>query len=53
MINNFICMECKKFHVCKWMSLVDKFSKDKKDPVGITITIDACDEFEKLGGDAR
>ena len=35
------------------MGLVDKFSEEKKDPVGITITVDTCEEFEKFGGDAQ
>ncbi len=52
MIKNFICMECKKFAVCKWMGHIDRFNQEKKDPVGVTITVNECEEFEKLGGDA-
>ncbi len=47
MIENYICLNCKKFTICKWVNVIDKFDEEKKNPVGVTIEIKNCVEFEE------
>ena len=46
-IVNFICEDCKKNFTCKWVSLIMKFDIEKKEPVGVNIKVESCDEFDQ------
>lgn len=46
-INN-ICMNCEKSHVCKWINKVDAFDEGKKNPIGVTIRIENCEEYKEV-----
>ena len=46
-IVNHKCLECEKNQVCKWADLIEKFSEDKKNPVGVEIEIKNCIEFQE------
>jgi hypothetical protein len=48
MVENYICESCSHCLVCKQKELVDKFQEDAKKPLGISITINNCENFEKV-----
>lgn len=45
MINNFICEECNHFSVCENVSKLMKFHESARKDLGITITVDECDNY--------
>ena len=47
-VKNYICENCDKSGVCKWADIIDKFSEEKKNPVGVTISIVECDEEKHI-----
>ncbi len=46
-ISNYICKDCKKNHICKWVDKINKFDEDIKQPIGVNITINHCDEYDE------
>lgn len=45
MITNFICENCDKSAVCKVLDILSKFKDTVKNPLGVDITIDDCDNY--------
>ncbi len=51
MILNYdlLCEVCKKLTVCDWRKKIDAFDEEKKNPIGVTIELQDCEEFDKAG----
>ena len=47
MISNYLCEKCGHAEVCKIMDILAKFDEDAKKPLGVNITMDRCDNYEK------
>lgn len=47
MISNYLCEKCDHREVCKIMDIISKFHEDAKKPLGVNITMDRCDNYEK------
>lgn len=45
MINNNMCEQCEKQTVCKINDILYKFDEDAKKPLGVDITMEACNNF--------
>ncbi len=51
-ILNYFCEGCTKVGVCSWNQVIDRFSEEKKKPLGVTIEIKTCDEYESVIGES-
>lgn len=47
MISNYLCEKCGHAEVCKIMDILAKFDTEAKKPLGVNITMDRCDNYEK------
>lgn len=47
MLNNKICESCVKAAVCRNVDILYKFDETAKKQLGIDITIDSCENYEK------
>jgi hypothetical protein len=48
MINNNICQNCEKAFVCKINDKLAVFSEDAKKDLGVSLTIDSCEEYKEV-----
>jgi len=47
MVNNCLCDTCKHISVCKKYDVIQKFNDENKKFIGINITMDSCEDYEK------
>jgi len=47
MLKNNLCASCDKAAVCRNVDILYKFDESAKKPLGIDITIDHCENYEK------
>jgi hypothetical protein len=47
-IENYLCETCAKLSVCKINDILCKFDNDAKKNLGVDLTIDLCDNYDKV-----
>ena len=47
MIKNCLCDTCKHISVCKKYGIIQKFDNENKKFIGVDITMDLCEDYEK------
>jgi len=51
MINNYICENCTHFSVCKVVDKLKPFDEDAKKPLGVSIEIQECENYQDINGE--
>lgn len=47
-INNYICPNCDHYSVCKVADKLAPFTEDAKKDLGVTFTINKCEEYKEV-----